>query len=114
MKNKENKRVVTSAVLAKALNDIGANNETIQLRRTMWLNIEALHTINQKAKDENVDVYKFGSQSEGTTTVGMHSDIDFLICDRELTVIQDSADCQFGRAQLFVVTDRPSVAICNA
>ncbi|XP_052285871.1 uncharacterized protein LOC127881771 isoform X2 [Dreissena polymorpha] len=101
----ENKRIVTSTALAKALNDIGVNNETIQLRRTTWLYIEAFETINEKAQDRDVDVYTFGSQNEGTTTEGMHSDIDVLMCDKAWPVIQDFADWQFGKLQLFVVTD---------
>ncbi|KAH3784144.1 hypothetical protein DPMN_162096 [Dreissena polymorpha] len=66
--NNGNKRIVTSAALNKALSDIGVNEETIQLRRTTWLNIEALNTIHNQAKDFYYHVYNFGSQTEGSTT----------------------------------------------
>ncbi|KAH3784092.1 hypothetical protein DPMN_162043 [Dreissena polymorpha] len=66
--NNGNKRIVTSAALDKALSDIGVNEETIQLRRTTWLYLEALHTIHQQAQDLDTDVYYFGSRTEGSTT----------------------------------------------
>ncbi|KAH3784247.1 hypothetical protein DPMN_162200 [Dreissena polymorpha] len=53
--NNENKRIVTSAALAKALSDIGVNEETIHLRRSTWLYIEALRTIIQQALEEDSD-----------------------------------------------------------
>ncbi|KAH3784208.1 hypothetical protein DPMN_162160 [Dreissena polymorpha] len=101
--NNGNKRIVTSAALDKALSDIGVNEETIQLRRTTWLYIEALNTINQQGVGEDIDVYCFGSQTEGSTTEGMHSDFDYLFCRRALPVIQNSVDRQFEQLQLFVV-----------
>ncbi|KAH3849768.1 hypothetical protein DPMN_092172 [Dreissena polymorpha] len=76
----ENERIVTSATLARALNDIGVNGETIQLRRKTWLDIEAFDAINIKAFGDDVDFYIFGSQTEGTTTLDMNSDFDFLYC----------------------------------
>ncbi|KAH3784123.1 uncharacterized protein LOC127842177 [Dreissena polymorpha] len=103
--NNGNTRIVTSAALAKALSDIGVNKETIQLRRTTWLYIEALLTIYHQAAGGDSDVYNFGSQTEGSTTEGMNSDVDALFCHRNFPVIQNIADRQFWQWQLFVVTD---------
>ncbi|XP_052226691.1 uncharacterized protein LOC127841681 isoform X3 [Dreissena polymorpha] len=103
--NNGNKSIVTSAAVAKALSDIGVNEETIQWRRTTQLYMEALQTINQQARGEDSDVYHLGSQSEGSTTVGMNSDYDCLECYREVPVIQNTADRQFEKEQLLVVTD---------
>ncbi|KAH3704029.1 hypothetical protein DPMN_079084 [Dreissena polymorpha] len=113
MMNKENKPIVTSTALAKALNDIGVNNETIQFRRKTWLYIEALHTISCKAKGGCSEIYNFGSQTEGTTTEGMHSDFDVLQCDTSWPVITDFADWQSGRRwHSFVVMDMSTPPQC--
>ncbi|KAH3784110.1 hypothetical protein DPMN_162061 [Dreissena polymorpha] len=109
--NNGNKRIVTSAALAKALSDIGVNEETIQLRRTTWLYVEALNTINTQLQ-RHYNTYFFGSQSEGSTTEGMNSDIDCLGCHRKVSVIQNIADRQCELAQLFVVTDKSTPPQC--
>ncbi|KAH3784211.1 hypothetical protein DPMN_162163 [Dreissena polymorpha] len=99
-----NKRIVTSAALAKTLSDIGVNTETIQLRRTTFLYIEDLKNILGQERGEDCDRYHFGSQSEGSTTDGMDSDIDCLECKREFLNIPNIADRQF-ELKLLVVTD---------
>ncbi|XP_052252981.1 uncharacterized protein LOC127859518 [Dreissena polymorpha] len=110
--NEEKRSIWTSVALANALNDIGVNVETIQLRRATWLYIEALFTIKEKAMDSDVDVYIFGSQTEGTTTDDMHSDMDMLKNDRTVSVIYDIADWKFGPVQLFMVMDMSSPPQC--
>ncbi|KAH3784218.1 uncharacterized protein LOC127841684 [Dreissena polymorpha] len=109
--NNGNKRIVTSAALDKALCDIGVNEETIQLRRTTWLYIEALSNIHQQTQYLDCDEYYFGSQTEGSTTEGMDSDIDSLECYR-YSVIHNIADRQFELWQLFVVMDMSTPPQC--
>ncbi|KAH3784112.1 uncharacterized protein LOC127842176 [Dreissena polymorpha] len=109
--NNGNKRSVTSAALAKALSDIGVNEETIQLRRTTWLYNEAVETIYSQLQC-HYDTYYFGSQSEGSTTEGMDSDYDCLGCQRIFPVIQNIVDRQCELAQLFLVTDKSTPPQC--
>ncbi|XP_052226330.1 uncharacterized protein LOC127841501 [Dreissena polymorpha] len=109
--NNGNKRIVTSAALDKALSDIGVNEETIQLRRTTWLYLEALHTIHQQAQDLDTDVYYFGSRTEGSTTEGMDSDNDSLVCYR-FPVIHNIADMQFELGHIVVVMDTSTPPQC--
>ncbi|KAH3784258.1 hypothetical protein DPMN_162212 [Dreissena polymorpha] len=107
--NNGNKRIVTSKALDKALSDIGVNEETIQLRRRTWLYKEALATI--QTQTVNSDAYIFGSQSEGSTTEGMDSDIDCLVCHRFPAII-NIADLQLELGQPFVVMDMSTPPQC--
>ncbi|KAH3784109.1 hypothetical protein DPMN_162060 [Dreissena polymorpha] len=110
--NNGNKRIVTSAALDKALSDIGVNEETIQLRRTTLLYIEAVITIKQRGQFADNYVYCFGSQTEGSTTIGMNSDFDMLECFFNFPVIHNIADRQFELQQLLVVMDMSTPPQC--
>ncbi|XP_045211560.2 uncharacterized protein LOC123563057 [Mercenaria mercenaria] len=47
----------------------------------------------------------FGSTSEGTTTVGLNQDADFLSCDHDFNVIQDYAEWELGFRNLLMIQD---------
>lgn len=77
-----------SVKLASVLEDIGVNEHTVQIsRRRLVLLKENLS--NFKPELIFKTYYFFGSQSEGTTTIGLESDYDnFLSCDN-YAVLQD-------------------------
>ncbi|KAH3784063.1 hypothetical protein DPMN_162014 [Dreissena polymorpha] len=56
--------------------------------------------------------YHFGSQSEGSTTQGMDSDIDCLVRLTNMLVIQNIADRQFEKINYFVVKDMSTPPQC--
>ncbi|XP_052816756.1 uncharacterized protein LOC128243192 [Mya arenaria] len=93
---------VLSLRLSRVLDDIGVNRYMIARRRRAWLKRETSGTIGATLKGINHKFYHFGSQSEGTTTLGMQSDIDTLFCT-DFPVILDWDEWQQRKYQLLVV-----------
>ncbi|XP_052816087.1 uncharacterized protein LOC128242799 [Mya arenaria] len=93
---------VLSLRLSRVLEDIGVNRYMIARRRRLWLMRETSMTIGATLRGKNYKFYQFGSQSEGTTTLGMQSDIDTLLCT-DFPVILDWDEWQQGKHQLLVV-----------
>ncbi|XP_052815342.1 uncharacterized protein LOC128242290 [Mya arenaria] len=89
--------------LSRVLADIGVNRYMMDRRRWTWLMRESMETINNRIYFRNSTYYHFGSQTEGTTTNGMKSDIDTLACMNNFPVILDWSDWKQGRQQLLVV-----------
>ncbi|XP_060553233.1 uncharacterized protein LOC132714387 [Ruditapes philippinarum] len=80
--------------LSEVFDDICVNEKMVLKRRNMFLLQECMQTlINLNDENENLH-YIFGSQSEGTTTNGLNSDIDKLICFSEFNVIQNLNELQ--------------------
>jgi len=67
-----------SRYLSQALDDIGVIQDMTDLRRHIRLLQETLYTIQCKLHGYKETHYIVGSQSEGTTTIGMDSDTDNL------------------------------------
>ncbi|XP_052817645.1 uncharacterized protein LOC128243759 [Mya arenaria] len=93
---------VLSLRLSRVLEDIGVNRYMIARRRRTRLMMETRMTISATLRGKNTKLYHFGSQSEGTTTVGMQSDIDTLFCSG-FPVILDWDEWQQRKNQLLVV-----------
>ncbi|XP_052818087.1 uncharacterized protein LOC128244112 [Mya arenaria] len=93
---------VLSLRLSRVLEDIGVNRNMIAMRRRIWLMREKSQTINVPLDGRNTKFYHFGSQSEGTTTLGMQSDLDGLI-STDFPVILDWDEWQPRKYQLLVV-----------
>ncbi|XP_060562593.1 uncharacterized protein LOC132722168 [Ruditapes philippinarum] len=55
--------------------------------------------------DENVTAYFLGSQSEGTTTVGLDSDIDVLVCMYDCNIIQDMSEWKHCKVNYLMIQD---------
>ncbi|XP_060563432.1 uncharacterized protein LOC132722865 [Ruditapes philippinarum] len=92
--------------LSEVLADIGIDERMTLKRRRTWLLRESLRNINDQLLDENsMLTYFFGSQSEGTTTIGIKSDIDQLVYDKTYTVIQDWSDWIPGVPNLLMIQD---------
>ncbi|XP_060578205.1 uncharacterized protein LOC132735283 isoform X2 [Ruditapes philippinarum] len=79
-----------SMKLSEVLADIGVDERIVLKRRRALLLRESMKNVNYQLLNENAYIlYYFGSQSEGTTTIGMKSDSDQLFCLNDFPVIQD-------------------------
>ncbi|XP_052774634.1 uncharacterized protein LOC128213140 [Mya arenaria] len=99
----EGKQAV-SLRLSRVLGDIGVTREMVIWRRKTWLTIEKLATFfgtTDKTKDLHYSF--FGSQSEGTTTFGMNSDIDVLNTNYATHVLLEMSEWRSGRIQSLLV-----------
>ncbi|XP_060565909.1 uncharacterized protein LOC132724941 [Ruditapes philippinarum] len=81
-----------SMKLSEVLADIGVDERIVMKKRRTWLLVESIHNLNYQLLDKKLKGYIFGSQSECTTTIGMKSDIDHLICLKIFPAIQDWSD----------------------
>ncbi|XP_052773624.1 uncharacterized protein LOC128212288 [Mya arenaria] len=80
--------------LSRALEDIGVSEWIITRRRRMALMTESMISLGHRAIDPAMNFYNFGSQSEGSTTLGMDSDLDMLFSN--LSAQLDSSGWQPG------------------
>ncbi|XP_045186952.2 uncharacterized protein LOC123544890 [Mercenaria mercenaria] len=94
-----------SLKLSNVLNDIGVNERMILKRRRTVLLMETMATSTYRLLGKNASIYYFGSQSEVSTTTGLHSDIDILICNNKNDVIQNWTEWQPGRHNLLMIQD---------
>ncbi|XP_052792807.1 uncharacterized protein LOC128226789 [Mya arenaria] len=91
--------------LSRVLDDIGVNRRIVKKRRETFLLKEAIVTLNDKLKGLDRTYFHFGSQSEGSTTPGMKSDIDILICDHYTNIMSDLADWEAMRQNGLMVKE---------
>ncbi|XP_060589856.1 uncharacterized protein LOC132745038 [Ruditapes philippinarum] len=92
--------------LSEVLADIGVDERIVLKRRRTWLLTESLkHVNNQLWEKDKSMLYYFGSQSEGTTTIGMESDTDALYCLNDFPVIQDWCEWIHGVPNLLMIQD---------
>ncbi|XP_053401564.1 uncharacterized protein LOC128557677 [Mercenaria mercenaria] len=94
-----------SLKLSEVLNDICVNERMILKRRRMALLSETMVTSTHRLLGENISIYHFGSQSEGSTTIGLKSDADTLGYSSECNVIQDWSEWQPGWTSLLMIQD---------
>ncbi|XP_045194820.2 uncharacterized protein LOC123563768 [Mercenaria mercenaria] len=90
--------------LSEVLDDIGVSEEMVLKRRRSVLLEETMLTITRMSIS-NHSMNIFGSSCEGTTTVGLNSDTDFLCCVHDFNVIQDYADWKHGFTNLLMIQD---------
>ncbi|XP_052786698.1 uncharacterized protein LOC128222008 isoform X2 [Mya arenaria] len=91
--------------MSRALDDIGVSSRMIKRRRESFLRNEALETIKLRMLGDDVTCLNFGSQSEGSTTLGMKSDFDYLICHDEYNIISHLGDWDAGRTNFLMVKE---------
>ncbi|XP_053399451.1 uncharacterized protein LOC123556228 [Mercenaria mercenaria] len=91
--------------LSEVLADIGVSERIILKRRRTWLLVESIETITSQLEDEDLPSYFLGSQCEGTTTQGLKSDIDQLLCANDFNLIQDWADWEPGVRNFLMIQD---------
>jgi predicted nucleotidyltransferase len=80
------------------MDDIGVNERIVFMTRRAWL-------LHESMNDVNAIAFHFGSQSEGSTTTDLDSDIDILICLETKQVIQDWIEWKPGKNQYLMVQD---------
>ncbi|XP_053405426.1 uncharacterized protein LOC128558953 [Mercenaria mercenaria] len=93
-----------SLKLSEVLNDIGVHERMILKRRRMYLLKETMSTCTERLLGRNLSIYHFGSQSEGSTTIGLDSDTDTLTCHK-CNVIQHWGEWQPDRRNLLMIQD---------
>ncbi|XP_052787689.1 uncharacterized protein LOC128222636 [Mya arenaria] len=91
--------------LSRVLDDIGVNRRVVRKRRDTFLLREAVETITIKIFGENTTSFHFGSQSEGSTTLGMNSDIDLLGCIHETNIMSDWLYWEDGMQNVLMVKE---------
>ncbi|XP_052777159.1 uncharacterized protein LOC128214634 [Mya arenaria] len=89
--------------LSRVLEDIGVSRYIRTRRKRTLLMEEAQQRIKNELHGYKFIPYTFGSQTEGTTTLGMESDIDTLTCDNNWPVILDWSEWRQGKGNLLVV-----------
>ncbi|KAH3690804.1 hypothetical protein DPMN_191660 [Dreissena polymorpha] len=79
-----------------ALDDSGAGKATVLERRRTYLRMEHIEILRQQIQGKNSECFHFGSQSEGTTTPGLQSDIDFLYSNHIYNIMTVWEDWKAG------------------
>ncbi|XP_053392252.1 uncharacterized protein LOC128554942 [Mercenaria mercenaria] len=90
--------------MSEVLDDNGVNEEMILKKRWSILLQETMRTISHRPI-YNMSSHMFGSTSEGTTTAGLKSDTDCLICDHDYNVIQDYTEWEPDFINLLMIQD---------
>ncbi|XP_052245732.1 uncharacterized protein LOC127854713 [Dreissena polymorpha] len=115
-KNSRDRRLVTylqipehfpalSIRLSEVLDGIGAGKFTVMERRETYLLRERMETIAGQLSGVTVECFHFGSQSEGTTTPGLNSDIDMLQSYYHTNIMTDWRDWKAGLHNLLMLHD---------
>ncbi|XP_053403338.1 uncharacterized protein LOC128558386 [Mercenaria mercenaria] len=107
---------VFSLRLSRVLDDIGVNERTVMIRRRTGLLLESLYTLEHyviRKFNGDITVFKFGSQTEGTTTLGLNSDTDTLICYSRYNIIQDWWQWEQGKINLLMLRDNAAPGYCR-
>ncbi|XP_045160729.2 uncharacterized protein LOC123525650 [Mercenaria mercenaria] len=91
--------------LSEVLSDISVTENIVLKRRRMMLLQETMATTKDRLMGKPTSTYIFGSQSEGSTTLGLKSDYDILHCCSDFNIIQDWAQWQPGVKNLLMIQD---------
>ncbi|XP_060569994.1 uncharacterized protein LOC132728358 [Ruditapes philippinarum] len=95
-----------SLMLSEVLDDIGVNERMVMRRRRHYMLKETLENIMYRLIDTfNMTQYYLGSQSEGTTTRGLDSDVDILVCSHVYNIIQDWSEWEHGKRNYLMIQD---------
>ncbi|XP_052768038.1 uncharacterized protein LOC128208518 [Mya arenaria] len=97
-----------SLLLSRVLEDIGVSSYIIFRRRRTWLEIDTHNSMLCTMNGKQITHFTFGSQSEGTTTPGMQSDVDSLRCLNSVHVILDLDEWKQEDYNLLVKTTEQS------
>ncbi|XP_060562599.1 uncharacterized protein LOC132722173 [Ruditapes philippinarum] len=94
-----------SLMLSEVLHDIGVNERMMMRRKRHYMLAETMSNITYRLIDENMTEYLLGSKTEGTTTIGLDSDLDILFCNHEVNIIQDRSDWEHGKSNYLMIQD---------
>ncbi|XP_053401707.1 uncharacterized protein LOC123549027 [Mercenaria mercenaria] len=108
MSQTPNNSQIISMKLSEVLGDIGVSEKIVLKRRRTFLLMEVVDTTARRLMGKDVNSYNFGSQSEGSTTMELDSDIDTLFgyhSYRYLNVIQNQTERRPGAWNVLMVQD---------
>ncbi|KAH3718779.1 uncharacterized protein LOC127854795 [Dreissena polymorpha] len=91
--------------LSSALEDMGVTWETVMIRRKSYHLREKHGDIIDKISGHTESYFHFGSQSEGTTTPGLQSDIDLLFCELGVNVMRTIESRKSGMLNVLMLKD---------
>jgi len=94
-----------SRYVYETFQDIAVTSHMIQWRRHGYLLDETLTTTGDILQGRFESTYIVGSQSEGSTTVGMNSDTDFLMCEDDHLVVLEEKGWRRGKRNLLAFKD---------
>ncbi|WAR20058.1 hypothetical protein MAR_001896 [Mya arenaria] len=77
----------------------------VRRRRRTFLMRDADETIISKQDVFNITTFYFGSQSEGTTTPGLNSDIDSLVCFNDVNIMSSWTEWEVGGINFLMVKE---------
>ncbi|XP_052790404.1 uncharacterized protein LOC128224560 isoform X2 [Mya arenaria] len=101
--NSEGQQVM-SLRLSRVLRDIGITRQMVLRRRSTHLVKEKIRSVMSLiSKTDSFNAFFFGSQSEGTTTLGMNSDLDMLTSGNRIRVMKDWDDWERGKLCVFII-----------
>ena len=101
-----------SLKLSEVMEDIGVNEEMVMKRRKVFMLMESIHTVSHRSAGNNTTAYYLGSQSEGTTTQGLHSDVDIMYVDYYYVIQNWSEWKQNKRNYLMIQDENVSPGYC--
>lgn len=96
---------IVSLRLSQVLDDCGITKPMMGRRNQAYKEREYLETMHARLIGRDEIVYHFGSQSEGTTTPDMNSDLDTLTCHQGLPVVLSRDDGSKHRMSALVFRD---------
>ncbi|XP_060560093.1 uncharacterized protein LOC132720116 [Ruditapes philippinarum] len=94
-----------SLMLSEVLDDIGVNERMVMRRRRRYMLKETMSNIRNRSIDLKLTEYHLGSQTEGSTTIGLNSDIDILVCVHDFNIIQDWSEWEHGKKNYLMIQD---------
>ncbi|XP_060602836.1 uncharacterized protein LOC132755910 [Ruditapes philippinarum] len=94
-----------SLKLSEVMGNIGIRKEIVLKRRRTYMLMETLDTITRRIQGKNITTYNLGSQSEGSTTVDLDSDIDTLFGYHYLNIILDCKEAKPRAENVLLVQD---------
>ncbi|KAH3897125.1 hypothetical protein DPMN_021310 [Dreissena polymorpha] len=89
----------------EVLVDSGAGKETVMERRDIYMYRESLELIARALRGDYYEAFHFGSQSEGTTTPGLQSDIDILYSSHRVNIMTDLGDWKARMSNYLMLYD---------
>ncbi|XP_052768124.1 uncharacterized protein LOC128208617 [Mya arenaria] len=96
---------IMSLRLSRALGEIGVNSWMVRKRRRTFLMLEAEGTISGNLQGFNSTKFFFGSQSEGTTTPGLNSDVDILNCEHDINIMTALSEWTAGMENYLMIKE---------
>ncbi|XP_060606820.1 uncharacterized protein LOC132759115 [Ruditapes philippinarum] len=105
MFQKPEEREHLSLMLSEVLDDICINERMVKKRRKVFMLTETMSNMAWKSIGDNFSLYCLGSQSEGTTTPGLRSDIDKVYCINKYNIMQDLSEWERGKLNYLMIQD---------